>query len=428
MKKAPRQSEVIRKEWPRVTAKRTATGDGWKIDARRKDTNGRAEFRADRAEALARAAEIAAEYAANGTEGLALPADLRFMAFKGDAILKPHGKTVLQACEFYRDYLKTEQDKEASALIPTLADEWLKDKQDKKHKLKPKTLNAIRQTANLLKSTFPAKRIKAFTKADAEKFIFTINGEYQQEGTRNRCGQFFNWCIAKEYGTANPFSSKLLTVTLPEVDIEIFDSATTEKVLELCEAKHKDLIPYVAVCFFAGLRPGEAEQLTWEHIHLEEGTIHVLGSTSKAGVTHNVDIEANLAEWLEKYRPADAKGLICPTGKTLARKRQLLHADLGYKAAGKNQEAAEITQDVMRHSYASHWQAKYTNAHKLAELMANSVEVIRDHYKKVVSKKEIEAYWSIKPEIATRREGKHTFAGQDVRAIRLKRLAEAVAV
>jgi len=392
------KKELIRKTWPKIRPVIVKGEKFFQVDARRKGTSGRRETFAKQDEAEERAGTIAAEFAGNGSEGLAMPAGLRAMAFQGQALLEPYGKTVLQACQFYRDFLATEKEKAESALIETLADSWFKDKSHKKHKLKPPTIRAIRQTANLLKKRFGKKRIKELTKADAEKFVFSLNGEYQQEGTRNRSGQFFNWCIAKEFTDANPFSSKVLTVTLPDDDIEIFDAARTKEIVQLCEKEHQDILVYVVICFFAGLRPGEAEQLTWENIHLKERQIHVLGSTSKSGVTHNVDIEENLAAWLTQHRPAkDAKGFICPQGKTLQRKRQQLHAALGYKAAGENQDAPEIVQDIMRHSYASHWQAKYTNAHKLAEMMANSVEVIRDHYKKVVSKKEIASYWSILP-------------------------------
>ena len=208
-----------------------------------------------------------------------------------------------------------------------------------------------------------------------------------------------NWCIKqKELTLKNHFASDKLAITLPDTDIEIFNANRTAEIMALVEKDFRDIAVYIAVSFFAGLRPGEVELLTCENIHLDEKTIHVLGSTSKSGVTHNVDIEDNLAAWLKAFRTTPAKGPICPQGKTLARRRQKLHAALGYKADGQNGDAAEIVQDIMRHSYASHWQARYSNAHKLAEMMANSVQVIRDYYKKVVGKKEIAAYWSILPQ------------------------------
>jgi hypothetical protein len=42
-----------------------------------------------------------------GTEGAAFPSDLRVLAQRADTILKPFGKTVLDAAEFYEAYLKT---------------------------------------------------------------------------------------------------------------------------------------------------------------------------------------------------------------------------------------------------------------------------------------------------------------------------------
>ena len=99
------KKELVRTTWPKIRVVEIKGQKFFQVDARKTGTNGKQESFSDREEAQERAAAIAAEFAANGNEGLALPADLRFMALKGDEILKPYGKSILQACEFYRDYL-----------------------------------------------------------------------------------------------------------------------------------------------------------------------------------------------------------------------------------------------------------------------------------------------------------------------------------
>jgi integrase len=390
--------ELIRKTFPKIRTVQIKGEWFYQVDGRRRGTNGKRETFAKKSEAEKRAAEIEKDFEGNGVDGLAMPAELRAMAAVAERILAPFGKTIVQAAEFYRDHLTAEKAKDESAVVGVLAKEWFEDKNNPVHKLKGPTLKGIRQTSNLLQRTFPRTRIRTLGKQEAREFIFSLNGDYNRENTRNRCGQFMNWCIANGHADSNPFDSKTLIVTIAESDIQIFNSRQARQIMELCEKGHGELLIYTVISLFAGLRPGEVEALTWENIHMDERQIHVLGSTSKSKVTHNVDIEENLYEWLRIYRPKkEATGFICPQGTTLKRRRQELHAALGFRAAGENKDAPEIVQDIMRHSYASHWQAKYTNAHKLAEMMANSVEVIRNHYKKVVSKPEIEAYWSILP-------------------------------
>lgn len=403
--KAPKQeANVIRDKWPRVREKKAGGVAGWLIDARRMRkgvVEGETHWRADRAEALALAETIAAEYDQSGAQGVAMPIELRAQAFLAQRIMEPLGRSIVEACEFYRDHLLKQKEKDESALVEVLAEEWHEDKKDPKHKLATPTIKGIRQTANLLKAAFAGRTIKSITEQEADKFIFSLEGDYQRENTRSRCSQFFNWCAKapRRYVNAadNPF--KDIVVILPENDITIFTAKEAQDVITLCENKYKNLVPYMAISLFAGLRPGEAELLTWENVYTEKKLIHVLGSTSKSGVTHNVDIEENLLHWLTEYAPEKAKGPICPQGKTLARRRQELHAELGFKAAGLNPDAEEIEQDITRHSFGSHWQAKYQNVYKLADMMANSPAVIREYYNKArpLSKAEIESYWNIVP-------------------------------
>lgn len=385
---------LLRKKFPKIRAIPRKGGILYQVDARRRGTNGKQEHYGTLTEAERRATEIEAEFNANGSEGLALSQDLRAMALRGEAMLAPFGKTVAQACEHYRDFLAAEQKRKESALVGLLATSWYESKRDNKRKpVKPKTLNAIRQASEHLKTAWSARRILSITRADVETYLDTLKGIRWQKNIRDLFSQFFNWCIEHEHAEKNPCAA--IKVEVPSLEeVHIFNSKQAAKVMELCETEHTDLLVYCAVSLFAGLRPGEAEQLRWENIHLEERQIVVLGSTSKPGETHTVHIEDNLYHWLTTYK---GKGLICPQGKTMARRKQALHAALGYKAAGANPKAEEIPQDIMRHSYASHYLGKYGNRAQLAENMANSVQVIRKHYKKIVSKSETVAYWAILP-------------------------------
>ena len=155
----------------------------------------------------------------------------------------------------------------------------------------------------------------------------------------------------------------------------------------------------------------ECQLLTWENIHSDEGQITVLDSTSKIAETRNVPIEENLKLWLNAYK-GERKGFV--TRQTnFSNKIKQIRADMGYKMTmfkgkaenGKttfvgttvNPDGEEWPEDVYRHSYGSYWLAKNKDRAHLAEHMGNSIEIIKRHYKAVISNSAQEAFWNLKP-------------------------------
>ena len=58
------------------------------------------------------------------------------------------------------------------------------------------------------------------------------------------------------------------------------------------------LIPYLAICAFAGLRSAECKSLTWGAVDLERKKIVVPENVSKTGQERTVPIAPNLTAWL----------------------------------------------------------------------------------------------------------------------------------
>jgi hypothetical protein len=100
---------LIRKTFPKIRVVTRKGGTFYQVDARRTGTNGKQEHYSTKEEAETRAGQIEAEFNANGHEGLALSQDLQAQAIRGAALLAPFGKSVAQACEFYRDHMQAQQ-------------------------------------------------------------------------------------------------------------------------------------------------------------------------------------------------------------------------------------------------------------------------------------------------------------------------------
>ena len=198
--------------------------------------------------------------------------------------------------------------------------------------------------------------------------------------------------------------------------------------MTLCREKpeFKDLVLYHAIGLFAGLRPTECQLLRWEQVHREEKTITVLAATSKIKETRNVPIESNLLAWIEAFAPEKPQGLVTPPANLIQRLKKF-HAALGYRVADQNAEATTWPQDVLRHSYGSYWLGRYKQRAVLAEHMGNSLQIIKKHYRQVVSKSATTEFWKITP---TYDGGGETFqhvSAEEASKNRMKRVAAALA-
>jgi integrase len=392
------KTETIRKTWPKIRTVEIKGEWFYQVDARRAGTSGRRETFTKKTEAEKRAAQIESDFAGNGNEGLAMSADLRAAALKGEGILAKYGKTVWQAVEFYRDFLEGKKAAEESALVETLADLWRAEKEGGKNRvLRPATLKDIRLAADLIGRAFAGQKILDVTTASIQKYLDGLNvGMQRKFNVWNLLSQFLNWCVKHEYIAKNP--ALKIEIEVEGKDVAIFSAAEAERILALCVERFPFLTTYHAICLFGGLRPEECQALKWEQIHLDERTITVLAETSKIKETRNVHIEETLFLWLSQTPAKDRKGYVTPQ-TNLTNYLLKLHVAAGYRGAGENMDKESWPQDVLRHSYGSYWLAKNGNRAQLAEYMGNSLQIIKKHYKQVVSKTETAKYWAILPEV-----------------------------
>lgn len=173
---------------------------------------------------------------------------------------------------------------------------------------------------------------------------------------------------------------------------EILSPDYVEKMLK---EVRPDLVPYVALCCFAGLRPseaagipGERSGLLWGDIDLEEKLIHVRPEVAgKVGRSRYVQMKDNLVEWLRPH-------LDSPDRPVCYRKSgELLRADLRPKDLWD-----EFSADSMRHSFCSYLLALTHDIGHVAEMAGNSPNIIRSNYRRPVKEKVAKVFFSIRPD------------------------------
>jgi integrase len=94
----------------------------------------------------------------------------------------------------------------------------------------------------------------------------------------------------------NPADSVKVVVKGHRIEILQVDQAAALLRAAEISSRAQSVVPYLLCALFAGLRPGEAEQLTWKNIHFETSEIEVLAATSKTREDRFVHMEPTLIE------------------------------------------------------------------------------------------------------------------------------------
>jgi integrase len=173
-------------------------------------------------------------------------------------------------------------------------------------------------------------------------------------------------------------------IGLSASDREIFILKPTQA-STLLGACADDLVAYVAISLFAGLRVAELQKLDWSEIDLDSGHIEVTAAKSKTAPRRLVPIAENLRAWLEPV--VQLAGPVAPVG---LRNR----LDDAKEAAGFPTRES----NAMRHSYDSYRLAQCQDASKVSLEMGNSPQMVFAYYRELVKPKDAELYWKITPE------------------------------
>lgn len=167
-------------------------------------------------------------------------------------------------------------------------------------------------------------------------------------------------------------------------EIEIFRPADFAKLIAKADP---ELVPFLAIGAFTGLRHAELLRLDWEDVRFAQGFVEVKAQKAKTAQRRLVPIQPNLAAWLAPYRAQT--GAVCPWVR-IGRTASVLAKEHGI----------QWPKNGLRHSYASYRLAQCQDAAKVALEMGNSPSMIFRHYRELVMPQDANAWWNICPEQA----------------------------
>ncbi len=168
-------------------------------------------------------------------------------------------------------------------------------------------------------------------------------------------------------------------------DVGVF---TPVEVRSLLENASDEVLPFIAIGAFAGVRTAEILRLEWEDIRWDQNFIILNRNKTKTATRRIVPLLPNLAAWLAPYRGRTGKVCIYVRTQRCAKR---LGAQLKIK----------WRKNVLRHSFISYRVAACQNVHQVALECGNSPRVIDSNYRELVPPKQAEEYFAIMPPTAT---------------------------
>src|SRR4029453_5904841 len=164
---------------------------------------------------------------------------------------------------------------------------------------------------------------------------------------------------------------------------------TVEQATALLVNASPEIVPYIAIGLFAGVRRAEIERLDWSEIDFDGGHIEVTAEKSKSNIANRfITIQPNLREWLLPARKL--RGNVTPQNRFEF-----------WRALKKARAAAGITEwpdNALRHSFASYHVAHFKDAKALALEMGHTDSgMLFNHYRALVKPNDAERYWNIRP-------------------------------
>lgn len=419
---APRQTKINGQTYWQVNWFEPGERDGKEVSIRKRRT-----FKdLEKAETAAEQARIQDKN--SGKNGFAIPESLRVRALEADRLLKPFGKSVLDAAKFYVEHLSRVNKSET---VATIVKELLAAKAH--DNLRPRYLKDLRVRLNRFAEDFGHRKIAEITAGDLNVWLRQFE-PFNRNTFRLRISALFNYAIERKWCQDNPVTEVKKVKAGAQIGI-----LTPEEFAKVLEAASEETLPYWLLGGFAGLRRAEIERLEWKDIHFDLGKyraftgalasgdkdaitkaekdwrssalIEVPALKSKTASRRFVQIQDNLAAWLEPY--IGRTGKVCPPNL-----RTLLEVDrfntgswrptgVGIKALealGKEVDPTRLKtmkhwpSNGLRHSFASYHLAHFKDAARLAlELGHTDQELLFRHYRELVKPEVAAKYWGIRP-------------------------------
>ena len=307
-------------------------------------------------------------------------------AFK---LLDPFQVELLDAVN---EFISGHKQRTASISFKELFERFLAAKSDRN----PEYLCELRITLNRFPD-LPEKMVCDITSKELGSLLAPLT-----PGARNPILRYwravFNHGIKRGYLAKNPIGG-LDFIRRPRKEVTTIPVGQVTKMLYHAFKHDLELLPYLTLGFFCGIRPdGELPELEWSDI--SEGSVTIRPEVSKTNRRRFVDLSDNAKAWLSAYA---ARGGVM-TGKLVSFNANELrtHRRTNWRhvvgMTEKGEPKQKWPQQGMRHTFCSNWLAQNKDVNKLVlQSGHDSVDTMWRAYHKGVTEAEAAKFWAINP-------------------------------
>ena len=312
-----------------------------------------------------------------GTRLLQIPEVLRQETLDCAERLKPFGASLTEAVTFFIQHRYNAQ---KSCTFSELLEKLLLSK--KSTGRSERYLNDLRRICGEFAREYGARAVSEISPDDVEHWA--TNDEHSPTTRNNRLrtlSSAFSLAVKRRWCESNPVARVEHSNECKPV-AGYLSAAQAKALLDNADV---DLRPCVAIQLFAGLRPCEMAEMTFEQIDLGQNQLWV--DKEEHTTSHRVvEMMPNLQAWLLPYAAR--------TGRIQPAKYQKRWNELRRQAGLYD----HWPHDGLRHSFGTWHFAKFQDLGKTAAQMGHSQPMItRKHYVVRVDPRRADEYWNIAP-------------------------------
>lgn len=306
--------------------------------------------------------------------------------------LLDQGDSLLGAVQFYKDNYK----RTSGLALDEAIFKFIESKEAAERS--ERTTRQLKGTCKRFAESVSNKPVDEVLRGDIDAYLKQYKAQ-SFNNTRTELFSFFKWCIEEHLCAKNPVEGiKRVKVYR---DPEFLKPKEVEALLlSGMENSKGELLAFLSIAFFAGLRPdSELKKLTWDGVNFEDNEIQV--PAGKTGVKRTVKMKPNLVQLLAE---CDRSKPIYPAN--FRRKFSVVKRGAGFKGGITNTpEEAKLEveierkwpQDVTRHSFITYFVRDCGDIYKTATAAGNSPSVIKEHYEGTATSTQAKAFWAITP-------------------------------
>ena len=314
----------------------------------------------------------------------------RVDALKALSLLAPYGATLAQAAEAFAE--------RAALLSRTVSFAELREElllAKKADKVSSRYLSDLKTRLTRAGESFDEMPVATIEPRELDDWLRELElSPMSRVNYRKVLRTAFEFAVIRGYARENPVAKTSEVKTTPSTP----GILNANELAALLGAAPPEILPWLAISAFAGVRDAEVGRLTWDRVDLANGYIRIDASIAKTSSRRLVPILDNLRAWLAPH--AKKTGAVRPDPQIsypLFREARRTAFEVLKRADTAAPNLQEWPHNALRHSFASYRMASVDSAAQVAEECGHSVQILKKHYRELVTKKEAEGWFGVLP-------------------------------